>query len=101
MSGVVALLLAQDAERPLASGDVVRITEGEIQGIRNRSSESFVYLSVTAPPIDFQRLCTCLVSYLSTISRSSGSYRPIADVIPISSFRVFVWSKILQAKAHT
>ena len=53
LSGTGTLLLANDAERPFAAGDVVRFEEGDVHGLRNDADDEFIYLSVTAPPIDF------------------------------------------------
>ena len=46
-------LLLGGGEKPFAAGDVVRFAEGDTHGLRNDGNEDFVYLSVTAPPIDF------------------------------------------------
>ena len=53
LSGTSQLLLADGAEHRFAAGDVVRFEDGDVHGLRNDSGEEFVYLSVTAPPIDF------------------------------------------------
>lgn len=47
------LLLGGGAERTFAAGDVVRFSESDTHGLRNDGSVEFVYVSVTAPPIDF------------------------------------------------
>lgn len=47
------LLLANDEEKEFYAGDVVRFAEGDVYGLRNDGIEDFVYVSVTAPPIDF------------------------------------------------
>lgn len=53
VSGVGTLLLADGASSEFGEGQVVRFCDGDIHGFRNTSSQPFVYLSVTAPPIDF------------------------------------------------
>lgn len=53
LSGEGMLLLADDAERAFNAGDVVRFADGDVHGLRNTGDDEFVYLSVTAPPIDF------------------------------------------------
>lgn len=53
LKGKGTLLLAEDAEKPFAAGDVVRFADTEVHGLRNDGEEKFVYLSVTAPPIHF------------------------------------------------
>ena len=46
-------MLANDEEKEFCAGDVVRFAEGDVHGLRNDGTEEFVYVSVTAPPIDF------------------------------------------------
>lgn len=53
LSGEGTLLLADEQERAFAAGDVVRFEDGDVHGLRNTGEDEFVYLSVTAPPIDF------------------------------------------------
>ena len=53
LSGASRLLLADDRELPFSAGDVVRFEDGDTHGLRNDGDGEFVYLSVTAPPIDF------------------------------------------------
>jgi quercetin dioxygenase-like cupin family protein len=53
LTGVSTLLLAADTERRFETGDVVRFEDGDVHGLRNDGDTTFVYLSVTAPPIDF------------------------------------------------
>ena len=54
LRGEGVLLLAEGAERPFRAGDVARFAEGDVHGLRNAGDAEFVYLSVTAPPIDFR-----------------------------------------------
>ena len=51
--GAGTLLLADGEERAFAAGDVVRFEDGDVHGLRNDGYAELVYLSVTAPPIDF------------------------------------------------
>ena len=37
----------------ICAGEVVRFTENEIHGFENTGTEAFEYLSVTAPPVNF------------------------------------------------
>jgi quercetin dioxygenase-like cupin family protein len=53
LSGAGMLLLADGESRRMSAGEVVRFVEGDIHGFRNTETEPFVYLSVTAPPVDF------------------------------------------------
>lgn len=53
LKGTGKLLLADDEEKKFQEGDVVRFAEGDVHGLRNDGTEEFVYVSVTAPPIDF------------------------------------------------
>jgi len=53
LAGTGALLLDDGAEKPFAAGDAVRFADGDVHGLRNDGDGEFVYLSVTAPPIDF------------------------------------------------
>jgi quercetin dioxygenase-like cupin family protein len=53
LSGSATLLLADGAACPIATGDVVRFADGDVHGLSNDGGEPFVYLAVTAPPIDF------------------------------------------------
>ena len=47
------LLLADGAEKAFSAGDVVRFAENDVHGLRNDEDAEFVYISVTAPPLDF------------------------------------------------
>ncbi len=53
LRGSGTLLLADDAEMPFNTGDVVRFADKDIHGLRNDGDTEFIYLSVTAPPIHF------------------------------------------------
>lgn len=47
------LLLADDAVRDFCEGDVVRFADKDVHGLLNDGDTEFVYVSVTAPPINF------------------------------------------------
>lgn len=53
IQGTVKLLLADDVEKEFAAGDVVRFAEKDVHGLLNDGNDEFVYVSVTAPPINF------------------------------------------------
>lgn len=53
LKGNGKLLLADNEERVFTTGDVVRFEQNDIHGLYNDSDEEFIYISVTAPPIDF------------------------------------------------
>lgn len=53
VKGSGMLLLADDEEKCFTAGDVVRFAENDVHGLRNDGDSEFVYISVTAPPIDF------------------------------------------------
>ncbi len=47
------LLLADDQVKEFKAGDVVRFADKDVHGLLNDGSTEFVYISVTAPPINF------------------------------------------------
>ena len=51
--GTGKLLLADEREKEFTAGDVVRFAENDVHGLKNDGNGEFVYLSVTAPPINF------------------------------------------------
>lgn len=53
LKGNGKLLLADNKEQEFTAGDVVRFEQNDIHGLYNDSDEEFIYISVTAPPIDF------------------------------------------------
>lgn len=53
VKGTWKLLLENGTERPFAAGDVARFADKDVHGLLNDGGEEFVYISVTAPPIDF------------------------------------------------
>lgn len=54
LQGRGKLLLENGAEREFQAGDVARFADRDIHGLLNDGGGEFVYISVTAPPIDFQ-----------------------------------------------
>jgi quercetin dioxygenase-like cupin family protein len=54
LAGCGTLVLDGDRAVPFAAGDVVRFEEGDLHGFRNAGDALFVYLSVTAPPVNFR-----------------------------------------------
>jgi len=54
LEGCGTLLLAGDRTEAFAAGDVVRFEDGELHGLRNTGDQSFIYLAVTSPPINFR-----------------------------------------------
>ena len=53
IQGSGKLLLEDNKEKDFKVGDVVRFTDKEIHGLYNNGDVEFIYISVTAPPIDF------------------------------------------------
>lgn len=53
VKGSGKLLLTDDKEKSFESGDVVRFADNDVHGLHNDGETEFVYISVTAPPIDF------------------------------------------------
>lgn len=53
MDGEGCLLLADDKEQLFLPGDVVRFEYKDVHGIKNHTSKSLTYISVTCPPINF------------------------------------------------
>jgi quercetin dioxygenase-like cupin family protein len=54
LEGNGILLLDHERTEPFSAGDVVRFADGDLHGFRNASNVPFVYLSVTAPPVNFR-----------------------------------------------
>ncbi len=54
LEGSGAVLLAGERQTAFQAGDVVRFEDGEMHGLENTGSEPFVYLAVTAPPLNFR-----------------------------------------------
>ena len=52
--GVGKLLLDDNKEMEFKAGDVVRFADKDIHGLLNDGETEFVYVSVTAPPINFE-----------------------------------------------
>lgn len=53
LQGTGKLLLADDREKEFTAGDVIRFAENDVHGLKNDGDGEFIYLSVTAPPINF------------------------------------------------
>jgi quercetin dioxygenase-like cupin family protein len=53
LHGAGELKLANGGRHPFAKGQVARFADGDVHGFKNTGAVQFVYLSVTAPPIDF------------------------------------------------
>ena len=54
LEGSGILLLDDERIEPFAAGDVVRFADGDLHGFRNPGDVPFIYLSVTAPPVNFR-----------------------------------------------
>ncbi len=54
LEGSGKLLLEGERIEPFTAGDLVRFAEGDLHGFRNENDVPFVYLSVTAPPVNFR-----------------------------------------------
>ena len=53
VKGTGKLLLADNKEKEFKAGDVVRFADKDVHGLLNDGDTDFVYVSVTAPPINF------------------------------------------------
>ncbi len=53
VKGSGKLLLSDGAEKEFKTGDVVRFADKDVHGLLNDGDTEFVYISVTAPPINF------------------------------------------------
>ncbi|HNZ99340.1 cupin domain-containing protein [Ruminococcus sp.] len=51
--GTGKLLLADDQTKEFKAGGVVRFADKDVHGLLNDGDTEFVYVSVTAPPINF------------------------------------------------
>ena len=47
------LLLSGDKEKEFKAGDVVRFADQDVHGLFNDGETEFIYISVTAPPVNF------------------------------------------------
>jgi len=52
LAGAGTLLLGNGESRPITAGEVARFADGDVHGLDNTGAEPFVYLAVTAPPIN-------------------------------------------------
>lgn len=53
LQGTGKLLLADGQEKDFKAGDVVRFADKDVHGLLNGGTTEFVYVSVTAPPVNF------------------------------------------------
>lgn len=53
IKGMGKLLLADDTEKEFVAGDIVRFADKDVHGLLNDGNEEFIYVLVTAPPINF------------------------------------------------
>lgn len=53
VQGSGKLLLADNQEKDFKAGDVVRFANKDVHGLLNDGDTEFVYISITAPPINF------------------------------------------------
>ena len=54
VQGKGKLLLGEGMEMMFEAGDVVRFAQQDVHGLENTGDIEFVYISVTAPPINFK-----------------------------------------------
>lgn len=54
LEGNSLLLLADDAAKAFAAGDVARFADNDVHGLQNNSGDVFRYMSVTSPPVNFR-----------------------------------------------
>ena len=53
LKGEGKILLSDDREIEFHTGDVVRFEDKDIHGLKNDGNSDFIYISVTAPPMNF------------------------------------------------
>lgn len=54
LQGSGNLLLERGETVGFAEGDVVRFGEGDLHGLFNSGTQTFIYMSVTSPPLNFR-----------------------------------------------
>ncbi len=54
LQGSGNLILENEEVAKFAEGDVVRFEEGDLHGFFNSGTQTFVYMSVTSPPLNFR-----------------------------------------------
>jgi quercetin dioxygenase-like cupin family protein len=54
LEGSGTLLFADKKTQAFEAGDVVRFEDGDLHGFKNTGASKFVYMSVTAPPLNFR-----------------------------------------------
>ena len=53
IKGTGKLLLSDDNEKEFKASDVVRFADKDVHGLFNDGETEFIYISVTAPPVNF------------------------------------------------
>ena len=54
LQGSGNLILENETVEEFAEGDVVRFEAGDLHGFINSGNQTFIYLSVTSPPLNFR-----------------------------------------------
>lgn len=54
LQGSGNLILENEEVAKFAEGDVVRFEEGDLHGFFNSGAQTFIYMSVTSPPLNFR-----------------------------------------------
>ena len=54
VKGTGKLLLSDNNEKDFKAGDVVRFADTDVHGLFNDGELEFIYIAVTAPPINFE-----------------------------------------------
>ena len=54
LQGSGNLILENGEVAEFAEGDVVRFEEGDLHGFVNSGTQTFIYMSVTSPPLNFR-----------------------------------------------
>lgn len=62
VQGKGKVLLADEEEIDFTAGDVVRFADNDIHGLLNDGTTEFIYISVTSPPLNFQKAYKTKVS---------------------------------------
>lgn len=54
LQGSGDLMLENGKVEKFAEGDVVRFEEGDLHGVFNSGTQTFIYMSATSPPLNFR-----------------------------------------------
>ena len=54
LQGSGNLILENETVEEFAAGDVVRFEDGDLHGFINSGTQTFIYMSVTSPPLNFR-----------------------------------------------